>query len=190
MKESMLKKEFSKKDVQRMRNLITGNKGDRTQILVGYEKTNQDHKEGDVWQDAEGKTWTIKRGIKQTLTKLDGLKKLVVLPLSCPCCKKSMKVNDINKKMYSIHEMCLDCVVKMEDEIKRSGKWEDYSSGKMTANKNSSLEDFESALETWYKEKDQFFSEAGDMESWTSGDKKQAYEEIKQKLQDLKNIEL
>ncbi len=31
-KESTLKKEFSKKDVQRMRNIITGKTGDRTQI--------------------------------------------------------------------------------------------------------------------------------------------------------------
>ena len=36
--ESTLKKEFSKRDVQRMRNLITGKSGDRTQIQAGYEK--------------------------------------------------------------------------------------------------------------------------------------------------------
>ena len=46
-KESTLKKEFKKSDVQRMRNLITGKSGDRTQILGGWESKKEDHKEGD-----------------------------------------------------------------------------------------------------------------------------------------------
>jgi len=38
--ESTLKKEFSKRDVQIMCNLITGKSGDKTQIQAGYEKIN------------------------------------------------------------------------------------------------------------------------------------------------------
>jgi hypothetical protein len=190
MNESRLKKEFSKKDVQRMRNLITGNKGDRTQVLAGYEKINGDYKEGDVWQESDGRTWTIKNGIKQTVTKLERLKELAIMPLSCPCCKKPMKVNEVNKKMYSIHKMCLDCVTEMEKDLKIQGKYKNYIGQQMTANKNADLVDFEKALESWYEEKDQFFTEAGDMENWSSGDKKKAYEEIKVKIEELKNIEL
>jgi len=52
MSESQLKKEFSQRDVKRMRNLITGNFGDRTQVQVGYEKQNQEYQEGDVWEDS------------------------------------------------------------------------------------------------------------------------------------------
>ena len=107
MKENNLKKEFTKRDVQRMRNLITGKTGDRTQVQTGYEKNTEDHKEGDVWEE-NGKQWTIKNGVKQTVTKLDKFKKLVVLPICCPKCKKHMKVNDLNKKMYSIHGNCFD----------------------------------------------------------------------------------
>lgn len=189
-KESTLKKEFTKKEVSRMRNLITGKSGDSTQVLAGYQKIEEDHKEGDIWRDSSGKSWTIKNGIKQSVTKLDKLKKLVVLPLTCPCCKKTMKVNDLNKKMYSIHEMCLDCVVVMEDRIKREGKWEEYTSEKLTSNKNSSLVDFEKAVQSWHEDKEQFFSEAGDMESWSQGDKSKVYDEIKTKLEELKNIKL
>ena len=47
--ENNLKKEFSKRDVQRMRNIITGKTGDKTQIQTGYEVGKDDHKEGDVW---------------------------------------------------------------------------------------------------------------------------------------------
>ena len=42
--ENTLKREFNPRDVQRMRNLITGKTGDRTQIQSGWEKNNQDIK--------------------------------------------------------------------------------------------------------------------------------------------------
>jgi hypothetical protein len=190
MNQGQLKKEFTKKDVTRMRNLITGKSGDKTQVQSGYEKKEEDYKEGDVWQDSRGKNWTIKNGIKRTATKLNNLKKLVVIPLACPKCSKHMKINDLNKKMYSIHSMCFDCVIDMEQEIKKQGQWEEYTSGTLTANKNETLKDFEQALESWYKEKDDFFTENGDIENWSVGDKKKAYEEVKQKIEDLKNIKL
>ena len=160
MKEqSSLKKEFSKRDVQRMRNLITGKSGDKTTTLAGWDKHTEDHKEGDVWEET-GRKWTIKNGIKQNITKLDRIKNLGILPLNCPTCKGIMQVDDMNKKMYAIHRMCLDCVVKMEDEIKRQGKWDEYVKNIMNSNKNASLEEFEMALEAWMQEKDTFVSEA------------------------------
>ena len=61
----MLKKEFRKKDVNRARNLITGNTGASTGTQIGYSKKEEDHKEGDIWTEGR-KTWTIKNGIKQT----------------------------------------------------------------------------------------------------------------------------
>jgi hypothetical protein len=82
-KETYLKKEFTSKEVNRMRNLITGKVGDKTQTLGGYEKKTNVYSEGDIWEEG-GKSWTIKRGIKQSITKLDKLKQLVVLPLCCP----------------------------------------------------------------------------------------------------------
>ena len=70
----MLKKEFKRKDVQRARNLIQGKTGASTGIQIGYNKITEDHKEGDVWTENR-KTWTIKNGIKQTISKLDAIKK-------------------------------------------------------------------------------------------------------------------
>ena len=97
MNQSTLKKEFSQSTVQRMRNIITGKAGDRTAIQTGWDKNKKDYEEGDIWEES-GKRWTIKNGIKQTITKLDNLKKLVVLPLTCPNCQKPFKVHDANKK--------------------------------------------------------------------------------------------
>jgi len=188
-KESTLKKEFSKRDVQRMRNLITGKSGDRTQIQAGYERKQQDYKEGDVWEE-DGKKWTIKNGVKQSITKLDKFKHLISLPLTCPSCKKPMKADDINKKMYSIHKMCLGCVVEMETKLKAEGKYQDYEKNIINSNRIASLEDFEKALDAWLEEKDTFVSEQGDIENWSGGDKTKAYEEIKKKIQEWKNIDI
>ena len=66
----MLKKEFSKKDVNRMRNLITGKTDVSSEVQSGYQRQIKEYKEGDVWVEGK-KTWTIKNGIKQTVSKLD-----------------------------------------------------------------------------------------------------------------------
>jgi hypothetical protein len=169
MNDTNLKKEFSKRDVQRMRNIITGNTGGATGVQVGYNKQQQDYQEGDVWEE-NGKQWTIKNGIKQTVTKHDKLRQLVTMPLSCPVCHKSMKGNDLNKKMWTIHHMCFDCVVEMEAKIKFEGKWDEYEKQMMNANKNSMVDDFEASVEEFLKmQNDSYFTEQGDVESWGGG---------------------
>jgi len=188
-KESTLKKEFSKRDVQRMRNLISGKSGDRTHVQVGYEKKSQDYKEGDVWE-ANGKKWTIKNGVKQSVTKLDKFKHLVSLPLTCPCCKKPMRSDDLNKKMYAIHQMCLDCVIEMETKLKARGEFDDYQKNILNSNKNASLEEFEQAVESWLQDKNTYITEQGDIESWQGGDKTKIYKQIKEKIDELKRTDI
>lgn len=188
-KESTLKKEFKKSDVQRMRNLITGKSGDRTQVLGGWENKIEEHKEGDTWEEG-GKKWTIKNGVKQSITKLDKFKHLISMPLTCPNCRKPMKADDLNKKMYSIHKMCLNCVIDMEAKIKLEGKWDDYAKNIMNSNKNASLEEFEQALDSWLDEKDTFVTEQGDIESWQGGDKTELYKQLKEKISELREKDI
>lgn len=169
MSENNLKKEFSKRDVQRMRNIITGNTSGTTGTQLGYSKQYVDHQEGDVWEE-DGKKWTIKDGIKQTVSKLSKFKKLAILPLSCPSCSKPMKVNNLNKKMYSIHKMCFDCVIEMEGKLKAQGKYEEYAKNILNLNKDGMVDEFEAAVEDWLTQtKDTFVSEQGDIESWSGG---------------------
>lgn len=187
--ENNLKKEFSKRDVTRMRNIITGKTGDRTQVQTGWELGKEDHKEGDVWE-VDGKKWTIKNGIKQTVTKLDKIKSLVLMPLSCPNCGGVMKLTEIEKKMWSIHKTCFECVLKKEGEIKRQGKWEEYEGDIMNANKNAALVDLESALDGWLVQDDTFVTEQGDVESWNGGNKKDIYKQVKERIAELKAVDI
>ena len=186
MSDTNLKKEFSQRDVQRMRNIITGNTGAATGTQVGYVKQFQDYQEGDVWEE-NGKQWTIKNGLKQTLTKFDKLKKLVTFPLTCPECHNPMKDNDLNRKMYNIHTKCFDYVVEMEAKIKLEGKWNEYEKGMMNANKNAMVDDFEKAFNEYItSQNDSYFTEAGDMESWSGG--KINEEEIKNVKEYIKKL--
>ena len=67
MKENILKKEWSKRDVKRARNLLSGKTNERTIKGVGYSKKNKFHKEGDIWEE-NGRKWTIKNGLKQNIS--------------------------------------------------------------------------------------------------------------------------
>jgi hypothetical protein len=162
----MLNKEFKPRDVQRMRNIISGKAGDGTQTQVGYVTEVVEHVEGDIWEE-NGKTWTIKRGIKQTISKYGTLRKVLEIPLACPSCKTAMNDHWINVKMFRIHGMCLNCVTEMETNLKVQGKFEDYKKGIMNSNKNAMLEDLEKALDNWVQETDTFISEDGVVEDWS-----------------------
>ena len=185
-----LKKEFAQKDVQRMRNIITGRTGERTFVQSGYEKQRVNYGEGDIWEE-NNKQWTIKDGIKQSVTKFDKLKKLVVLPYSCPECNKHMSATELNKKMYSIHNMCFDCVINMETKLKIEGKYMEYQKSLLNANKNDILIDLEQVLDNWINESDSFISEDGVVESWSKGKGNEEFYRIsKENIKKLKEKEI
>ena len=100
MSDSALKKEFNKSDVQRIRNLVNKDYTSGTKSQSGYKRSSKRHKEGDVWVE-KGKTWTIKNGLKQNITKLDAAKKATQVPLACPKCSGSMSYF-LSKKIYKI----------------------------------------------------------------------------------------
>jgi hypothetical protein len=191
MNESMLQREFKSKDVQRMRNLITKNYNDKTTTQVGYTKTQEDHQEGDIWEE-NGKKWTIKNGIKQTVTRFDKLKQSILLPLTCPNCKKPFKSFHANKIMWSVHKMCLDCVIDMEHQLKKEGKYEEYTKDMIKKGINEHIREMEGLmLEIALDSSDEsFVTEAGDIETWKGKgiDKKQILGDIQEYIDKLKNI--
>ena len=166
----MLKKEFKKKDINRARNLIMGKTGASTNTQIGYNKKTEDHKEGDIWTEGR-KTWTIKNGIKQTVSKLDAIKKEVFIPLCCPKCSKVMK-NIYDKGSYKIHKTCNDCVVEAEHKlhIKNDGSYEKYIKELEIKNKISLLDETESyLLEIANSSNKSYVSEDGVIEKWVGG---------------------
>ena len=164
----MLKKEFNKKDVQRARNLITGNSSASTGIQIGYKTKQKNYKEGDVWKEGR-KTWTIKNGIKQTISKLDSIKKEVFVPLCYPKCSKVMK-HWLDKDNYKAHKTCHDCVIEFEHKLMIEGKYEDYKKELKAKNELSIVNDLESyLLNAVNSTNNGFVSEQGEVERWVGG---------------------
>jgi len=115
-------------------------------IVVGWRpELAEKRQEGDVWEDLDGKKWTVKNGIKQNVTKLD----LAKTPWFCPECQKSMS-HKLDTKFWNIRGKCMDCVVKEETEIRRQGKWEEYETKKMKENYIASLRDKISELQDYH----------------------------------------
>lgn len=167
MSESLLKKEFSKSDVQRARNLVKGHYGDSTKIQVGYQQVCEErHKEGDIWTDSSGKTWTIEDGIKIAVTKLQKARDMVSIPLTCPKCGKPMNTR-YDKKMYPIHGMCFDCVIRMEDDLKRAGLYKQYEKDIVSGNIRSFVQELKDRIQMMRSDLDvKITTDEGTVENW------------------------
>jgi len=159
-----LKKEFKRKDVERLRNLVTGKYGNKTTIGVGYKKAAEFYEEGDIWEE-DGRKWTIKKGIKQNITKLDAAKKAHVVPLLCPECNRIMNHSN-HKEFYQIHKKCHDCVTDMETKMMINGEYDEYTKKIKNNEIDNKIKDFKVWISEKVKENDTFVTEQGDVEKW------------------------
>jgi len=178
MKDSVLKKEFQKRDVERLRNLIKGKHGDRTTAGIGYSgEIKEDHKEGDVWEE-KGKTWTIRDGIKENITKLDQIKKAVI-PLFCPKCKQVMD-KQLDPFYFKAYNECLDCRAKTETQMKIAGTWDEYRIKTFNAEIDQQILEYKKWFENVLQDTaDGYVSENGEVQKWVGGiDKERAQESL------------
>ena len=173
-----LNKEFERKDVERMRNLIQGKANSSSENQVGYQKKTIERKEGDIWVENK-KTWTIKKGIKQTVSKLDKIKKEVFMPLCCPECGKVMK-GQLNKDNYNFHKKCHDCIIEFEHQLKIEGKYDEYIKELKAKNSLDMVDEMESYLLNAVNASNEgYVSEQGEVERWIGGiDKEKTIKDI------------
>jgi ssDNA-binding Zn-finger/Zn-ribbon topoisomerase 1 len=175
MSESLLKKEFRHSDVQRVRNLVNKDYSAKTRSQVGYSRTQEKHKEGDIWEEGE-KTWTIKNGIKRNVSKLYSARQAAKIPLSCPKCGGPMK-HWLAKKMYKIHGFCFDpCTVEMEDNLKKLGLYDQYEKRMMQGNIKAFISDIEQWTLEFLTQSNDIVTEQGEIESWKNNTETQKSE--------------
>ena len=187
MAENVLKKEFKEKDVQRLRNLIQGKYGEKNTISTGYTKQHEHHEEGDVWEE-DDRTWTIKNGIKQNITKLDKAKESIHLPLFCPCCNGMMK-HRYDKQFYIQYKRCFNCQIEFETDLKKKGLWVEYE--KFIT--NSDLDGLINEFNIWIDEEmetknESYITEAGDMERWSGNAKQKLLESKEETIKYLESL--
>jgi len=164
MRDNVLKKEFKKKDVNRIRNIMTNNADAKVSQGIGYSKAQVARKEGDVWEE-DGRKWTIQDGIKQNVTKLDKAKSSVK-PMFCPNCGSIMN-HKFDDMMYMNHRKCYDCVIKMETKLKSRGLWEAYQAKIQNTDIDNFIKDYTNFVMSKLEESNMgFVTEAGDVERW------------------------
>lgn len=140
----MFKNQDALNDVRRKVGEVMKKEGNK--LVFGWRgEPEPTRKEGDVWEDVDGKKWTVKNGIRQTVTKLDDAK----TPHWCPKCSKPMN-HRFDVKFWRIRGHCMDCNVKHETELRRQGKWEEFEQKMMLRNYISAAKDRIQELQHYY----------------------------------------
>jgi len=165
-----MKKGIKKNAVQRMRNLVTGDYTSKTVAQSGYSKKSSAKKvEGDVWEE-RGKSWTIKNGIKQTVTKQDAARELARIPTHCPKCDAKMNKQQ-HKFMYIRFKHCLLCQTNLEFQMREEGTYDEWEHKQMSLNFEKWLYKSKEEFKDWLKTRkaQKAITEAGKIEDWSGG---------------------
>jgi len=187
MKDNILKKEFQKKDVERLRSLVKGKGSERTGQGIGYTKKQEFYKEGDTWEQ-DGRTWTIKDGIKQNITKLDKFKKAAV-PLFCPSCNQIMN-KQLDPHYYRAYGACIDCTAKKETKLKLEGKWIEHREDVANKEIDKLIQEYTAFMKAKMNQSNNgFVTESGEVEKWTGGlDKEKMEQALKEGIEYLESL--
>ena len=125
-------------NIKAVKEMIAGTHKFQTKKTIGFSdakqkaEKNKRRKIGDVWEEKIGNTiYQIEqcngfRVKKPANSVAEEVRKHLNSYPNCQkdCCKTSY--NHLDKKMQTIHGMCYDCVIDMEHELRKQGKYEEY----------------------------------------------------------------
>ena len=96
----------------------------------------------------------------------------------------------LDKKMYTIHGKCFDCVIKMETQLRRDGKYEEYANNIIKGNLSGFVDDAKAFIYDFVNELDvSYYTEDGDKEQYSGKeDKKKMAEEWLKELDEMKDL--
>jgi hypothetical protein len=141
MSENILKKQFGKKDVTRLRNLVTGKVGEKTGQSVGYSQKDSFYK----------------------------ARKSNIVPLFCPKCKKVMN-KGMDPSYYMATDQCFKCFKKFETQLKATGLWEEWNKKTTNGNIDYFIRWYkEWVMDAINIENKSYVTEQGDVERWNGG---------------------
>lgn len=114
----------------------------------------------------------------------------VSMPLFCPKCGQIMK-KKLDKKMWPLHQMCFDCVIKMESHLKAEGKFEKYEQEKIEKNMIAYLKIQEEQAKEYLeglKHISVLQNSHGDLEDWDINEEqiKEATKKYKEHLDEVR----
>jgi len=189
----MAKKLQNVKAVQKM---LDGTHAFQTKRTHGFSdakqkaEKNKKREIGEIWEEKIGNTiYQIEQqdGFRVKKPKNSVAAEVRSYLNSYPNCKKDCcktEFGAVDEKMRVIHGMCLDCVIDMEHELKKQGKYEEYERKKMTENAVSWLkraeQDIEILKKAYTEASSNVMNADGLLEHWSA---KMTQEEFDEKIQ-------
>jgi chaperonin cofactor prefoldin len=146
--------------------------GERPFVQVGYDANleNNKRKEGDEWEDSQGRKWVWKNGSKRRVSK----RATIINEQRCKCCNMDVRWgNYLDDRVWPKTGYCYDCFIDFQTNLKLIGMFEVYNELQDLKNERSILEDYKKKFEESKKfcEENQgkpveFLEEDGSFERW------------------------
>ena len=134
-------------NVDAVNKMLAGEHKFQTNKTHGFSESKKDTKKrlvGETWEETEPKSgitylyeqkdgyvMKTKRGSETLQSTRDSLSTFSNCPKETCTCKSP---NHLDRKMKTIHGMCFDCVVDMENKLRIEGKFNEYAIDKMKTN--------------------------------------------------------
>jgi hypothetical protein len=146
--------------------------GERPFVQVGYDANleNNKRKEGEEWEDGQGRKWVWKNGSKRRISK----RATIINEQRCKCCNMDVRWgNYLDDRVWPKTGYCYDCFINFQTELKMMGMFEVYNELQDLKNERSILEDYKRKFEEsqTFCQKNQgkpveFLEEDGSFERW------------------------
>ena len=146
--------------------------GEKAFVQVGYDANleNNKRKEGEEWEDGQGRKWVWKNGSKRRISK----RATIINEQRCKCCNMDVRWgNYLDDRVWPKTGYCYDCFIDFQTNLKLIGMFEVYNELQDLKNERGILEDYKKKFEESKKfceeNKDKdvtFLEEDGSFEKW------------------------
>jgi hypothetical protein len=185
-----MKKASGKSNLAIVRDYLNG---ERPFIQVGYTADSEfsSRKDGEIWEDANGKKWIKKNGTKRAINNVNTS---IIESTKCRCKDCNMDIrwgNRYDEILYNKTSRCQECLAKFETQLRVKGKYEEYEQNKLLRNQLSQAKEFRIKVQESFDfvsthEKISFPNGDGTLDEWTIERKQNILKDLKK---DLKKID-
>lgn len=185
-----MKKASGKSNLAIVRDYLNG---ERPFIQVGYTADSDfaSRKEGEIWEDVNGKKWIKKNGTKRAINNVSS-STIESTKRHCKDCNMDIRWgNRYDEILYNKTGRCQECLAKFETKLRVEGKYDDYEQNKLLRNQLSQAKEFRTKVQESYDfvsshQKISFPNGDGTLDEWTIERRENILKDLKA---DLKKID-
>jgi hypothetical protein len=185
-----MKKASGKSNLAIVRDYLNG---ERPFIQVGYTADSDfaSRKEGEIWEDVNGKKWIKKNGTKRAINNVSS-STIESTKRHCKDCNMDIRWgNRYDEILYNKTGRCQECLAKFETKLRVEGKYDDYEQNKLLRNQLSQAKEFRTKVQESFDfvsshQKISFPNGDGTLDEWTIERRENILKDLKA---DLKKID-